>query len=220
MKVFSLVLLSCVIIDHHFHGKFENTVRGEPRTVKWELFVVNVAGNPLVHLGGDPEAVDAAGDQRQESPLQPVAEQGTAGTNKAQSSAVNDSVANHELQDVADGPRSSNAAGDGHQQAGDNGVADGLEDAAIPSGVVQDSRNGNALCSGSRRSCRGCRGNGVLLGAAVVAELHFVRQLVAAVVAEFHIYLSFPKKHLSSDKICQNHTIFIQRLSIPLHKLK
>ena len=145
---------------------------------------MNVAADPLVQTRSDPEAVDTAGDEGQEEPLDPVAEQLTAGAIKGQTLAIDHSMLHHKLHHVANGPGGRNTAGKGDDQAGNDGIENGIEDAAIPGRLSDGScvlvnihlldRLGLGLCF-----------------TATAAEIHAVFQLVATIRTMLHSFHPF-----------------------------
>ena len=83
---------------------------------------MGVACNPLIQSGSYPEAVDAAGNDHQQKPLDPVAEQLGAVAFEAETLAVDHEVTDDKFHHIADRPRSSDAAGEGNDQAGDERI--------------------------------------------------------------------------------------------------
>ena len=81
---------------------------------------VDMAANPQIQSGRYPEAVNAAGDNGQKEPFNPVAKELAAGAVKGHTFAVNYCVADDEFHHIANGPRGCNAAGEGDDQAGDD----------------------------------------------------------------------------------------------------
>ena len=71
---------------------------------------------PFLQLDVQPEAINAAGDQRQQEPFDPVAKKLTAVAIKGQTLSVNHSMTNDELHHVTNRPGSRNAASDRNNQ--------------------------------------------------------------------------------------------------------
>ena len=96
--------------------------------------------DPIVKSGSDPKAVDTAGDNGKQEPLDPIAEELSARTVKGKSLAVNKGVADDELPHIADSPRSADAAGDRNNKTCYDRVYNGVKNTAIPAGGGNGSR--------------------------------------------------------------------------------
>ncbi len=94
---------------------------------------VNVACNPLIESGNYPEAVNAASDDAEKEPLDPVTEKLSSGAVKCHTLAVNYRVRNYKFHHIADRPRGTYSAGYRANNTCNNRVNYCLKHAAIPS---------------------------------------------------------------------------------------
>lgn len=154
---------------------------------------VQVADDPLVHSGHDPEAVDTAGNDGQQEPLDPLCEQSATGAGKLNALAVNNRMIRNKTHHVTNRPRSGNTTGKCDDQAGNDAVDDGIQHAAVPirNAVILVLlillvlgllilrllilRLGSGYCFRLRRT-------------ALVAKANLIGQLSAAICTNFHIF--------------------------------
>ena len=95
-----------------------------------------MGSDPVIESGSYPEAIDTAGNDHEKEPLDPVAEQLSAGAVKGQSLAVENNVLEDVAIEIAYSPRSSDTAGDRDDKACYDGSSNSLKDAAIPAGLL------------------------------------------------------------------------------------
>lgn len=143
-----------------------------------------MGSDPVIESGSYPEAIDTAGNDHEKEPLDPVAEQLSAGAVKGQSLAVENNVLEDVAIEIAYSPRSSDTAGDGDDKACYDGSSNSLKDAAIPAGLLAcRSCSGSGLGSGSSRGSFG-------LLTAICTESYSVSYLRATILTKCHVCIS------------------------------
>ena len=93
---------------------------------------MNSACDPRVESGSNPEAVDAAGDDAKQPPLDVLSKEIAAGTVETKSSAINNSMAYNKLHNVAYRPRKRDTAGDRYDKRSYKAVNKRIENTAVP----------------------------------------------------------------------------------------